>query len=242
MQNKDTGVLPRLEEMIDTDENVFYIDYSRVRRHQKRVTKISDLIAEIIGLSERRTEFLRIAARLHDYGKRIWIPSMIFKKKEKLDEYERNLISTHPVASSNLIRNDLEIYDKFVADVFCKYYSEVFKIIECHHENYDGSGYPFGLKENQIPFESSIIHVADAYDAMRSPRLYRGVEKQLMSHEDTVAKIQDKAGIEFHPIVVAAFIKIPKENLEEIHEDVSRIQENRFREMYGKDIGSTITE
>ena len=239
---QDTCTLKRLEEIIDTDDNVFYIDYSRVRRHQKRVMKISNLIAEILGLSEKRKEYLRIAARLHDYAKRIWMPEMIFKKKEKLDEYERHLIATHPVTSSSLIKNDLEIYDKYIADVFKQHYADVFKIIECHHEDFDGSGYPFGLKGDEIPFEASIIHLADAYDAMRSPRIYRGVKKQLMSHEDAAARITEKIGIEFHPEVVEAFFRIPKEVLEEIHEDVNRIPEERIRKDYGDEISQSIRD
>jgi HD-GYP domain-containing protein (c-di-GMP phosphodiesterase class II) len=235
----DTGVVPRLEEMIDLD-HAFYVDYSRVRRHQKRVTKITRYLAEIMGLSEREAEILEIASRLHDYGKRIWTPEMIFKKKEKLDEYGMHLIKTHSVASANLIKNDLEVYDRYVAYVFNKYYSEVFKIIECHHENWDGSGYPFGLAGEEIPKLSRIIRVADAYDAMRSPRIYRSIDYQLMTHKETVKKIEDKSGIEFDPMAVAAFMKIPKEMLEKIHEDVTQIPKERLREIYGKEISSQV--
>jgi len=238
---EDTCVISRLEEALDSDY-AFYIDYSRVKRHQKRVMKISTLVAEILGLSEKRMEYLRIAARLHDYSKRIWVPGMIFKKREKLDDYEKYLIATHPVASSNLIKNDLEIYDKYVADMFKQHYADVFKIIECHHENHDGSGYPFGLKEDDIPLEAAIIHVTDAYDAMRSPRIYRGVNYQLISHEEAIQKIKEKSGIEFHPEVVAALTKISKDTLEKIHEDVNHIPEDRMREMYGDDLSQIIRD
>jgi HD-GYP domain-containing protein (c-di-GMP phosphodiesterase class II) len=238
---QDTGVIPRLEEMLDLD-HAFYIDYSRVRRHQIRVMEISAEIGRILGLDERKMEILGIAARLHDYGKRIWTPEMIFKKKEKMDEYERDLVYTHPVMSANLIRIDLEMYDRCVFEVFSKYYSDVFRIIECHHENYDGSGYPFGLKSGEMPFESEIIHSADAYDAMRSPRLYRGVKHQLISHEAAIRKMKEKSGIEFHPKVAAAFLRIPKEWLESIHESVNSITERKITEMYGYEISRKVTD
>lgn len=219
--------------MIDTNENVFYIDYSRVRRHQKRVAKISGFIADIINLSEKREEILLIAARLHDYGKRIWVPSMIFKKKENLNEYEKNLIKTHPVVSSNLIRSELEIHDREMAERFCRHYPDVFKIIESHHENHDGSGYPFGLKGDEIYFEAAIIHVADAYDAIRSPRIYRGVEKQMRNHEDAINIVIGKTKIEFHPEIVEVFQKIPEKKLDSLYVEVSHLTKEKQRTKYG---------
>ena len=212
MQEQD--ILSKIEEILDSCRatNVEY--NSRINRHQERVTAICRCIAEIMELPKDRIEILDIAARFHDYGKKIWHKEMIFRKKEKMCEYELGLIRTHAEASCCLIRNDLEAFDQNLFNLLNEKYKDVFDIIRYHHKDYDGNGYPEGISGKDMPLEAHILRVADAYDAMRSPRLYRSNDNQMMGHKKTLYKIIAKKGKEFHPDVVRALRLVPKENLE----------------------------
>jgi len=235
---KASIVIPRLEELLHSDR-AYYIDYSRVDRHQQRVMDISVYIAEIMGLPEEQIDDLKISARFHDYGKRIWHPSMLHRKGEVLEKFEVNLIKTHAVVSVILIDNKLDYVklpeiNKEIISILNGSYHNVFDMIKYHHENYDGSGNPHGLNKDFIPLEAQIMRVADSYDAMRSPRLYRSPENQLMVHERAVNELINGAGTEFNPDVVKAFLQIPRDKLEMLYSDVSEITKEKQIKKYGK--------
>ncbi|MBD3249240.1 HD domain-containing protein [Candidatus Woesearchaeota archaeon] len=184
-------------------------------RHMKRTAAISlDLAYEMKELdisydSELTEEYikkLQLAASHHDYMKMIWPDVMRDKKKDVLSGFHKNIIKSHPICSGENLRNDLKINYPELSMYFDK---EVYSIILHHHEHHNGSGYPDKLSEDEIPLGARILHVADAYDAMRSKRLYRRKENQRMEHERAVAIIKEKKGIEFHPAVVDAFMNVP---------------------------------
>ena len=127
--------------------------------HSARVSLHAVAIAEVMGLPAREIEIIRIGARLHDLGK-IGIPDAVLRKPARLSRNEYALIQRHP-------RIGREILEK----VRC--FEPFLPIVELHHENPDGSGYPYGLKEADIPMGVHIVHVADVYDAITTDRAYR---------------------------------------------------------------------
>jgi putative nucleotidyltransferase with HDIG domain len=138
-------------------------------------------------LSVPALEQLGLAALLHDVGK-ISTPDSILLKPAALTEEERAVVRLHSERGARLLGAVPEM-------------EEVAAGVRHHHENYDGTGYPEGLAGEQIPLASRIIHVADAYDAMTSPRPFRDA----LDHERAVRALTEGAGSQFDPEVVAAF-------------------------------------
>jgi len=158
--------------------------------HSENVTNYSLKIADYLGLSENQKDTIRYAGVLHDIGK-IVISSTITDKPDKLDEAEWELIKEHPLIGQRI----LDPID----------YLEPVKVcIQTHHERCDGSGYPFGLRAHQIPLETRIISVADAYDAMIHSRPYRSA----LSVGEAVAELKRSAGSQFDSAVVGSLLKI----------------------------------
>ncbi len=157
---------------------------SYTQGHGKRVQKYSRKIAEKMNLSDKKIHNISIAALLHDVGK-IGISKEILNKPGRLTEKEYNLIKKHPMFSKKIVEK-------------ISGFSEVKDLIYAHHEYYDGSGYPLGLKGHELPIEAQIIQVADAYDAMTSDRSYR----KAMSNEKAISIIRNESGKQFHPRVV----------------------------------------
>lgn len=158
--------------------------------HSFRVSVNSTIIAGVMELPPEQIEVIRIGAKLHDIGK-IGIPDAVLQKPGRLTSEEYALIQLHTAIGKKIL-------DK--AGSFQKY----LPIVELHHEDYDGGGYPYGLKGEQIPLEVRIVHVADVYDAIISDRTYR----MAMSHEQVVELLAEGSGTLFDPAVVDAFLKI----------------------------------
>lgn len=155
--------------------------------HSRRVEQYCAMIAHEMKLSDKRCETLKYAALLHDIGK-IGIPEKILNKNGKLDDEEWEQIKSHPEKGAHIIE-DIEFLKSSV------------EIVVSHHEWYNGGGYPSGKDYHTLSQESMIICVADAYDAMTSDRPYR----KKLSCQVAVKELNDKAGIQFSPEVVAAF-------------------------------------
>ena len=132
--------------------------------HSERVSANSTAMAIAMGLTPSEVEIIRIGAKLHDIGK-IGISEAILRKPGKLTTEERSLIQQHCMLGKKI----LESVGRF---------SEFLPIVELHHENPDGSGYPYGLRKDQIPVGVRIVHVADVYDAITSNRAYRPAKPQ----------------------------------------------------------------
>jgi hypothetical protein len=127
--------------------------------HSERVSLNSTAVAQMMGLRAEEVEIIRIGAKLHDIGK-IGIPDAVLRKPGRLTREEYVLIQRHP----EIGREILEKVGHFKAFL---------PIVELHHENPDGSGYPFGLREQEIPLGVRIVHVVDVYDAITTDRAYR---------------------------------------------------------------------
>ena len=155
--------------------------------HSERVAEHSVRIAEQMGLSDESRNLLQSAAQLHDIGK-IGISEIILCKPDSLDTGEKLVVRTHPEVGERIVHS-LGFLDKAGT------------IVRHHHEHWDGSGYPDGLRGEEIPFITRIMSMADAYDAMTCERPYRAAR----TPEEAVREIEDCSGAQFDPQMVEAF-------------------------------------
>jgi diguanylate cyclase (GGDEF)-like protein/PAS domain S-box-containing protein/putative nucleotidyltransferase with HDIG domain len=174
---------------IETILNTLHEKNKREEQHSHRVSKLCGNMAEALGLPEGDVEELETAGLLHDIGK-IAIEDRILNKPDKLTENERNEIMRHPEIGYRILRSVNSL-------------AETANYILAHHEHWDGSGYPKGSKGNNIPLQSRIIAIADAYDAMTSERTYCDA----LSEETAIEELQNNAGIQFQPELVSIFIE-----------------------------------
>jgi putative nucleotidyltransferase with HDIG domain len=157
------------------------------RQHSSRVTGLSIVLGRQLGCSKEELDILNFAGHLHDIGK-IGIRDDILLKPGRLTEDEFEKIKAHPVIGANILEQ-LGLWEKER------------QIIRAHHERFDGSGYPDGIKRQDIPFLARILSVADVYDAMASDRAYR----KKMEDSVIIKIINEGDGTQFDPDVVAAF-------------------------------------
>jgi len=156
--------------------------------HALRVQQYSCAIAKELKLSQEQIWNISTAALLHDVGK-IGVPEEILNKPGRLTEDEYDVVKLHTIHSKEILENINE-------------FSEIATLALHHHENYDGSGYPLGLRESEIPIESQIIQVADALDAMTTDRAYR----KAFSINKALEIIKEEMGKQFNPEVAMAAI------------------------------------
>ena len=159
--------------------------------HSENVARIAIAIANYLKISAKEIEVLRQACELHDLGK-IVISDNILLKTTALTSIEWEQIRKHPTIGAQILEP-------------LTFLNEVVDLIRQHHEHYDGSGYPEGRKGNDILLGARIIHVADAYEAMRSARSYRKVP---FLKDEAVLEIKRNSGTQFDPKIVDAFLKI----------------------------------
>lgn len=162
--------------------------------HSSRVALYSKMLAERMGLSAQEQENIYMQAILHDIGK-IGVPDTIINKPGKLTDEEYEVIKTHPVIGSDILKSITSLKGIEVG-------------ARSHHERYDGKGYPDGLKGEEIPLAARIIGVADAYDAMTSNRSYRNY----LSQEVVREQIEKGKGTQFDPEVAACMLEIMEED------------------------------
>ncbi|HJQ31488.1 MAG TPA: HD domain-containing phosphohydrolase [Pyrinomonadaceae bacterium] len=155
--------------------------------HARRVAGYATAIGRRMRLSTETLEQISLAALLHDVGK-ISTPDSILLKPAALTDEERAVVRLHSERGARLLAAVPEM-------------EEVAAGVRHHHENWDGTGYPEGLAGERIPLASRVIHVADAYDALTSPRPFRDA----LEHERAVSVLKEGAGTQFDPEVVAAF-------------------------------------
>lgn len=158
--------------------------------HSMRVGQYAMVLARYMKLPEDVVEAVRNGGLLHDVGK-IGTPDNILNKPGRLTLDELQVMQRHPIIGSSMLA---QIHIAGAARDWVLH----------HHERWDGSGYPDGLFEDEIPIETRIISVVDAYDAMTSNRAYR----QAMGHDDAILEIIEGSGTQFDPVVVKKFLEI----------------------------------
>jgi putative nucleotidyltransferase with HDIG domain len=158
--------------------------------HTIRVTRLTETLAKSMGIREAELIHIRRGALLHDIGK-MAIPDGILLKPGALTAEERTLIEKHPVYAFEMLSP-------------IKFLNPALDIPYCHHEKWDGSGYPRGLSGEDIPLAARIFSVVDVWDALVSDRPYR----KGLQPDDVKGKIRDDAGAHFDPRVVDAFLAL----------------------------------
>jgi diguanylate cyclase (GGDEF)-like protein len=155
--------------------------------HSRKVSDYSVAIAEALDLPQDRIATIRAASLLHDIGK-VGIPDSILSKEGPLTDEEWEPVRIHPKLGVEILRHIIDLVNCLPA-------------ILHHHEHYDGKGYPSGLKGDSIPLEGRILAIADAYDAMTSPRPYR----EQLSAQQALGELRRCAGTQFDPELVELF-------------------------------------
>lgn len=168
--------------------------------HSRRVARLAEAVADVLGLEEVERQHARAAGYLHDLGK-LAVPSRVLRKPEALDETELNQVRRHAKDGAELLR-DIPVLQQFSAA--CRF----------HHERWDGKGYPDGISGDRIPRDARILAVCDAYDAMTSARAYRPGK----THEAALAEVRDESGAQFGPAEAEAFLAIPPSVFDEVNE------------------------
>ncbi|MBI5556252.1 MAG: PhnD/SsuA/transferrin family substrate-binding protein [Deltaproteobacteria bacterium] len=208
-----------IERTANYEETIFtFVDMIEQRDtytagHTERVARYSQKIARVMGIGDKETAKLYKAAILHDIGK-IATPDSVLLKPGKLNSLDYDLIKLHASAGHKMLSN-IEMY------------SELAEIILHHHERYDGRGYPDGLRGHGVPTLSSILAVADAFDAMTTNRIYKPRKKI----EEALAELASLSGSQFHPEVVAAAVKALKETKSPVaatQTPITDIEKKRF--------------
>ncbi|HXD12065.1 MAG TPA: HD domain-containing phosphohydrolase, partial [Anaerolineales bacterium] len=162
--------------------------------HTQRVTGLTLELAKAFGLTESELVHVRRGALLHDIGK-MGVPDRILFKKGPLTEDEWRIMHQHPVYAHDMLRS-------------IDYLRQALDIPYCHHEKWDGTGYPRGLKGEEIPLTARIFAIADVWDAVTSDRPYR----QAWPRQQALAHIREGAGKHFDPHVVEVFIEMITQN------------------------------
>ena len=164
-------------------------DYA-IGGHCERIAGLAEQLARRLNCIEKEIKIIRSAALLHDIGK-IGIPDDVLQKPEALSKTEWLVVRKHADLGAEIVNKASNL-------------SEVALLIKAHHERFDGSGYPLGLKKEKIPLGSRILAVVDAYSAITDGRVYRDAR----SSEEALEEIKKCAGKDFDPEVVNAFVSM----------------------------------
>ena len=211
-----------IETIFDAYEEIFYrllviAEYkdNLTANHLKRVGYYSSLLAMHLGFNERIQDIIFYASQLHDIGK-IIIPDSILFKKGRLNSKERKIIEAHTVIGAKILENSTSPILKMAEDIALN-----------HHERWDGTGYPRGLKGEDIPIVARIVIIADVYDSLRGGRPY----KKSLTHKETCEIIrwgdERTKPQHFDPEVLKTFFKLEK-SFEKIYIESFR-NPNKFK-------------
>jgi diguanylate cyclase (GGDEF)-like protein/putative nucleotidyltransferase with HDIG domain len=182
-QPKALSIIYALAAAVDAKDHYTY-------GHSRKVSEYSVALAEALGLERDQIDTVRAAGLLHDIGK-LGIPDSILTKSEALTDEEWEPIRTHPELGVEILKRVIDLVNCLPA-------------ILHHHEHYDGSGYPNGLKSTNIPLEARILSVADAYDAITSPRPYRSQ----LTLQQAIDELKRCSGSQFDPEMVEFFCNV----------------------------------
>ncbi len=217
MEKLSLQVLRTLSTTIETKD-----EYTR--GHSHRVGEYAALIARELGWSQEEIINLKNTADLHDIGK-IGVPDTILNKPTKLTEDEYIIIKDHTVIGAEILKNITLI-------------PHAAEVARSHHERYDGTGYPDGLKGEDIPLYARVIAVADSYDAMSSRRIYRSA----LSRQEICEEIRSNQGKQFDPVIAEVFLRLLTEDRLQVQEADSTTPENADQPNMEFEIGKFVSD
>ena len=163
---------------------------SYTQNHSQRMATMADSLCRKMGMDEEQTQAVHLAAVLHDIGK-IGVADEILRKPGPLTSQEWELMKRHPKIGADIVAPIAKL-------------TNIASIIIAHQEKFDGSGYPYGLKGEQIPLGARILAVVDTYVAITDERVYR----KARSHAEAISELVRCSGSQFDPTVVDAFLEI----------------------------------
>ena len=190
LQTSNDRLFQAYDKTIEGWSNALDLRDKETEGHTQRVTTLTDELAHEIGIPKTEIVHIRRGALLHDIGK-MGVPDRILLKPDKLTDEEWVIMRQHPVYAYNLLSP-------------IEFLNPALNIPRYHHEKWDGSGYPDGLKGKQIPLDARIFAVADVFDALTSDRPYRPG----WARDKAISYIQEQSGSHFDPKVVKAFMKL----------------------------------
>lgn len=183
---------------------------SETHGHSERVVSYSLRLGREYGLNSDEMKSLEFGSLLHDIGK-IGVPDSILRKPAKLTDEEWVRMREHPLHGQQILRG-------------IEFLQGAARVVAQHHEKWDGSGYPLGIRADDIDICARIFAVADAFDAITSDRVYRRGK----SYEAAAQELDDWAGRQFDPKVVEAFHRVPKEDWEILHRQSLMPKKDQF--------------
>ena len=194
-QDLEAAHLEMLERLANTSEtrcDVPNIATDTKGKHLDRVGELCAKIAQTLGCDKVFVDVIACSARLHDIGK-LAIPDSILQKPDRLDVDEYATMKMHTIHGAEMLANNSSEIVQMAQ-----------RIALTHHENWDGSGYPYQLEREEIALEGRIAAVADVYDALISSRIY----KEAWPKEKAIEQIKSRSGTKFDPVIVEAFLKV----------------------------------
>jgi HD-GYP domain-containing protein (c-di-GMP phosphodiesterase class II) len=171
-------------------EKIIERNSSEMARHSKAIINLIDVVATDLNLTKKDTDKLKLLARFHDIGK-ICVAASILTKEDTLTKEEWDIVKKHSY-ESYLILNNVDELKSIAYEALC------------HHENYDGSGYPNGLRGQEIPLFSRIIRVLDAYEVLTSGRVYQ----KAVSVSDALIELNACKNKQFDPQIVDCVTRV----------------------------------
>lgn len=190
LQKKNTELINAYDATIEGWAYALDLRDKETEGHSERVTELTLRIARRMGIKDEELIHIRRGALLHDIGK-MGVPDHILLKPGKLTAEEWEIMKKHPIYAYQMLSR-------------IEYLRPAIDIPYCHHEKWDGTGYPRGLKEKEIPLSARIFAIVDVYDALTSDRPYR----KAWSKEEAVEYIKNQSGKHFDPKVVEVFLKV----------------------------------
>jgi putative nucleotidyltransferase with HDIG domain len=183
-------LVPEVIEMVKALATALYSKSEYNKSHHLETARLSELLGKVMGLNQQQIEQIRVAGLLHDVGT-LSIPSDLLNKPGILTEDERKTINQHPVLGAQLLRPIRALKD-------------ICEILENHHERWDGTGFPHGLKGEEIPLPARIVSIVDSYHAMISERPYR----KALTQDEALRALKEGAGRQWDPFLVDIFVAV----------------------------------
>jgi diguanylate cyclase (GGDEF)-like protein/putative nucleotidyltransferase with HDIG domain len=192
-QHDDGLMVPEVVDTVKKMAGALYSKSEYNKVHHLETARFAEMVAKVLGLSHKQVEQIRVASLLHDVGL-LHVPEDIINKKGQVTAEELKLLMQHPTLGAEMLRTVPAL-------------KEICDILEHHHECWDGTGYPRGLKGDDIPLAARIVAIVEAYHAMISERPYRPA----MSLEKAKRVLKSQAGSQFDPFLVDIFLAVLSE-------------------------------
>lgn len=198
-------LVPEVVDMVKSLAASLYAKSDYNKQHHLEVARMSELLAKVMGLSAQQVEQIRVAGLLHDVGV-LQLPQELLNKEGNLTKEERDQVNQHATLGAQMLRPVRALKD-------------ICEILENHHERWDGTGYPKGLKGEDIPLPARIVAIVDSYHALISERPYRPA----MTHDEALKILKDGAGRQWDPFLIEIFSAVMKSMRETTQEVQAKV-------------------